>query len=144
MNMKHNKTLQQKIFKEWFKKRHLSSAPDEYCQTFQQMFSDKLIDDMFARLDSDGGGTLDMNEITALLKENNIIMEVQQVANMFAEAQRKDLVSKHLKMTQLGTGFNKIFPDSLKTRPDDYNLKQTLNPQQFKLVANSESALKCK
>ena len=63
------------------------------------MFSDKLIDDMFARLDSDGGGTLDMNEITALLKENNIIMEVQQVANMFAEAQRKDLVSKHLKMT---------------------------------------------
>jgi len=32
---------------------------------------------MFAKLDADGGGTLDMREITALLVENGIHMTVE-------------------------------------------------------------------
>lgn len=32
---------------------------------------------MFAKLDSDGGGLLDMGEITALFKENGIHMTIE-------------------------------------------------------------------
>jgi Ca2+-binding EF-hand superfamily protein len=41
---------------------------------------------MFAKLDEDGGGTLDCDEIAALFKENGIHMSAEQVANMFGEA----------------------------------------------------------
>lgn len=47
---------------------------------------------MFARLDADDGGTLDMGEITALFKENGIPMTIEQVADMFAEAKRMELL----------------------------------------------------
>ena len=49
---------------------------------------------MFAKLDLDGGGTLDMVEIATLFKENSIPMSVQQVADMFAESKRKVLLQK--------------------------------------------------
>jgi Ca2+-binding EF-hand superfamily protein len=41
---------------------------------------------MFDKLDADGGGTLDMGEITSLFKENGIHMTEAEVANMFANA----------------------------------------------------------
>jgi Ca2+-binding EF-hand superfamily protein len=41
---------------------------------------------MFAKLDADGGGTLDCGEITSLFSENGINMTQEQVANMFSEA----------------------------------------------------------
>lgn len=50
------------------------------------MKADNIIDDMFSKLDEDGGGTLDCGEIEALFKENGINMTVEQVANMFGEA----------------------------------------------------------
>jgi hypothetical protein len=53
---------------------------------------------MFAKLDADGGGTLDMGEITALLVENGIHMSVEQVADMFGEAKRMELLNKYRKM----------------------------------------------
>ena len=48
---------------------------------------------MFRILDTDGGGTLDCAEITALFKENGIHMSAEQVANMFEEAQRNTSVA---------------------------------------------------
>ena len=45
---------------------------------------------MFQKLDQDGGGTLDCGEITSLFIENGINMTIEQVANMFGEAQRED------------------------------------------------------
>lgn len=59
---------------------------------------------MFAKLDADGGGTLDMGEITALLVENGIHMSVEQVADMFGEAKRMELLNKYRKMVQTGAG----------------------------------------
>ena len=41
---------------------------------------------MFAKLDEDGGGTLDVGEITSLFKENGIFMTEEEVADMFANA----------------------------------------------------------
>lgn len=41
------------------------------------------IDEMFDALDEDGGGTLDVGEITALFKENGIHMSEEEVADMF-------------------------------------------------------------
>jgi Ca2+-binding EF-hand superfamily protein len=41
---------------------------------------------MFRRLDSDGGGTLDCEEIASLLNANGIHMNILQVAKMFGEA----------------------------------------------------------
>lgn len=63
-----------------------------------------MIDTMFAKLDADGGGTLDMGEITALFVENGIHMTIEQVADMFGEAKRMELLNKHRKMVQYGAG----------------------------------------
>lgn len=38
------------------------------------------------KLDSDGGGTLSIGEITSLFKENGILMSEAEVADMFANA----------------------------------------------------------
>jgi len=50
------------------------------------------IEEMFNKLDEDGGGTLSIEEITSLFKENGIHMSEAEVANMFANAQRMHLV----------------------------------------------------
>ena len=52
---------------------------------------------MFAVLDADGGGTLDMGEIASLFHENGIHMTKAQVADMFAEAKRNELVDRYRK-----------------------------------------------
>ena len=41
---------------------------------------------MFDKLDEDGGGTLDIGEITSLFRENGIMMQEAEVADMFANA----------------------------------------------------------
>lgn len=89
LDIKRNDTLlQTSAFKEWFKKRSSKNAHSHYCQTNNQVKIDQIIDEMFARLDSDGGGTLDMNEIAALFESNGVPMTMEQVADMFAEAMR--------------------------------------------------------
>lgn len=75
-----------------------------YYKTTSQVQSDTIIDSMFAKLDADGGGTLDMGEITALLVENGIHMTVEQVADMFGEAKRMELLNKYRKLVQIGAG----------------------------------------
>jgi Ca2+-binding EF-hand superfamily protein len=47
---------------------------------------------MFDKLDADGGGTLSIDEITALFVENDIHMSEQEVADLFANAIRSDLL----------------------------------------------------
>lgn len=48
---------------------------------------------MFKRLDQDGGGTLDCEEITDLFKQNGINMTVDEVAKMFGEAARANALA---------------------------------------------------
>lgn len=43
---------------------------------------------MFTKLDTDGGGTLSINEITSLFEENGIHMTKGEVADMFSNAKR--------------------------------------------------------
>jgi Ca2+-binding EF-hand superfamily protein len=43
---------------------------------------------MFKILDADGGGTLDMDEITALFAEAGIYATKEEVADIFANAMR--------------------------------------------------------
>ena len=43
---------------------------------------------MFDKLDADGGGTLDMGEITELFQKNGIMMTKEQVGELFAEAKQ--------------------------------------------------------
>jgi len=57
---------------------------------------------MFQKLDQDGGGTLSIDEITSLFKENGINMTPEQVADMFANAQRCHYKQKHRQQMQLG------------------------------------------
>jgi Ca2+-binding EF-hand superfamily protein len=52
---------------------------------------------MFDKLDADGGGTLDMGEITALFQKNGIHMTKEQVANLFAEAKRAEKLERYRK-----------------------------------------------
>jgi len=57
---------------------------------------------MFQRLDADGGGTLDIGEITALFIENGINMTAEQVAQMFGEANRQNEAASYRKCVQQG------------------------------------------
>jgi hypothetical protein len=66
--------LQQKRFKKWFKSRGIMNAHSQYYFTGAEVKADTIIDDMFEKLDADGGGTLDNGEITALFKQNGIHM----------------------------------------------------------------------
>ena len=64
----------------------MKNAHGHYYNTAAEVKSNNIIDDMFSRLDADGGGSLDCGEITALFKENGIHMTIEQVASMFGEA----------------------------------------------------------
>ena len=66
--------LQATIFKKWFRTRAMKNAHTHYYRTGAEVQADNIIDDMFQKLDADGGGTLDVGEITALFKENGIHM----------------------------------------------------------------------
>lgn len=78
--------MHQKSNKQWFKTRAMKNTHSHYHQTGSEVKADNIIDDMFSKLDEDGGGTLDCAEITALFRENGINMTMEQVANMFGEA----------------------------------------------------------
>lgn len=66
-----------KSFKQWFKSRAKNNAYGHYTSTGAEVKSNNIIDDMFSKLDEDGGGTLDCGEITSLFKENGIHMTVE-------------------------------------------------------------------
>ena len=54
----------------------MKNTCSHYYQTGAEVKADYIIDDMFSKLDEDGGGTLDCGEITALFKENGIHMSM--------------------------------------------------------------------
>jgi Ca2+-binding EF-hand superfamily protein len=64
-------------FKQWFKTRALQNSCRYYYATGAETKSDMIVDDMFSRLDEDGGGTLDCGEIASLFKENGIDMTIE-------------------------------------------------------------------
>ena len=66
-----------KDYKQWFKTRAIENSHPHYYATGAETKSDKIVDDMFTRLDEDGGGTLDCGEITALFRENGIEMTIE-------------------------------------------------------------------
>ena len=66
----------------------MQNTHQHYYNTGAEVKSNNIIDDMFAKLDADGGGTLDCAEIFALLSQNGIHMTIEQVADMFGEAIR--------------------------------------------------------
>ncbi len=92
MHQKQIRLLQVSVFKNWFSKRYSTKSLEHYQQTAAQIQSDMHIEEMFNKLDEDGGGTLSIEEITSLFKENGIHMREAEVANMFANAQRMHLV----------------------------------------------------
>lgn len=69
--------MQQKRFKSWFKSRGTGNSHSHYVYTGAEVKADTIIDDMFDKLDADGGGTLDIGEITALFKQNGIHMTTE-------------------------------------------------------------------
>ena len=77
---------------------------------------------MFTRLDEDGGGTLDCGEITALFRENGISMTIEQVANMFGEADRANATQKNRRFVQKGD-FDKVDTRTVGKRSVEQYLK---------------------
>jgi hypothetical protein len=55
--------MHERVFKQWFKTRAGQNAHSHYYNTGAEVKSDNIIDDMFHKLDNDGGGTLDIKEI---------------------------------------------------------------------------------
>ena len=69
--------LQTNNYKTYFNKRFSKNTHEHYLATVAEVKQNAIIDDMFTKLDQDGGGTLDCGEITALLRENGINMTVE-------------------------------------------------------------------
>lgn len=66
------------------------------------MKADRIIDDMFTKLDQDGSMSLDCGEIERLFCNNGIHMSKEQIADMFGEAKRLDNLSEYRKNMQNG------------------------------------------
>jgi hypothetical protein len=60
------KILQEHQYKEWFNTRANLNTHSHYYATGAETKSERIVDDMFRRLDEDGGGTLDCGEIASL------------------------------------------------------------------------------
>ena len=65
--------------KDWINKTTLKSNEQiraHYKKSSQEIKAETMIDNMFDKLDADGGGTLDMGEITTLFQKNGIMMSM--------------------------------------------------------------------
>ena len=98
---------------------------------------------MFNKLDTDGGGTLDCGEITALFRENGIHMTIEQVANMFGEANRMNACSIYRKHVQQGLFQRADIRTTVKKDTQQY-LQMAMGPDSWKTVTKSPAALKSK
>ena len=135
--------MQINLYKKWFKTRSKQNTHSHYYQTFSEVKADNIIDDMFSKLDADGGGTLDCGEITALFKENGIHMNEDQVANMFGEAQRMNSCAIYRKMLQQAMFKNADGRGTVKKSIDFYK-SMAMDPETWKVVTKSPAALKSK
>lgn len=70
-------------------------------------------------------------------------MNEEQVANMFGEATRMVKLNNHRKKVQDGF-VDKLVPNEIDKKTTEHNLAQLLNPEKFKVVAQSPEALKSK
>jgi hypothetical protein len=98
------------------------------------------IQEMFKKLDQDGGGTLSIEEITSLFKANGIHMSPDEVADMFANAMRCHLIHEHRKQL-MKFRMSNVARHLMQSKPTELNLKQQMNPEQFRIVASSPAAL---
>lgn len=98
---------------------------------------------MFLKLDTDGGGTLSIDEITSMFAENGINMTQGEVADMFANAKRMDLAEKRQKQIHTGGSSNILIHD-LKKKATEVNKKMEMSPDQFKTVYQSPASLRGK
>ena len=80
------------------------------------------IEEMFDKLDEDGGGTLSIEERTSLFKENGILMSEAEVADMFANAKRMHLVGIFKRDMMVG-GITTVKTFELEPKDTDFNLK---------------------
>ena len=121
----------------------MQNTHQHYFKTGAEVKSDFIIDDMFAKLDEDGGGTLDCGEIQALFHENGIHMSMAQVANMFGEAQRMNSCDEYKRMTQNGLQ-SRADPRSIQRKSTEYYRKMNMDPEAWKKVTKSGASLKSK
>jgi hypothetical protein len=89
---------------------------------------------MFKTIDEDGGGTLSLQEIWSLFRQNGIMMSTDEVAALFKNAQRQHLIHKKLRQEQ--TGVRDKTSDLALGR-----LGNTQNQEQFKICTQSPPAL---
>ena len=61
-------------YKEWFKTHAAMNAHPHYFNTAAEVKAEKIIDEMFVKLDSDGSLKLDCMEIEELFRNNGIFM----------------------------------------------------------------------
>lgn len=88
--LQNNFLMKKLAIREWLAKRYADRAKKNYFQTDLEMMTDDRISEMFAVMDLDGGGTVSVGEVTALFKSAGIDSSMEEIADMFAEAQRRN------------------------------------------------------
>ena len=132
--------MHQHQYKKWFIKRHSSTTLDHYKHTASQVQQESYIDQMFQKLDADGGGTLSIDEIKSLFVENGINMTKDAVAEMFANAIRMDLTEKRRQQLN-STRSSNIQTHQLVKKSPELNKKMQYSPDQFKTISLSQASV---
>lgn len=70
-------------------------------------------------------------------------MTTEQVANMFAEAQRMDSKNEYRKLLQNGL-YSRSDSRNLMKKDTEFNLSMAMDPEAWKVVTKSPAALKSK
>ena len=68
---------------QWFKKRHGKTARDKYLKTRQELEQDQEIQDVFAKIDYDLSGKVDVSELRSMFQQNGIEMNREEIEKFF-------------------------------------------------------------
>ena len=137
--------LENQVVMNWLRNLARTAAKDQvlkdrYYKRTAEIQANRQIEEMFAKLDTDGSNSISMDEMQELFLENGINMTRVEVAEMFSIV-KKINDEEWLNKSVARQAFVPVKP-YVQTIAD--KLKLQLSQQDFKMVTNRPEALRCK
>ena len=137
--------LESQVVMNWLRNLARAAAKEEiledrYYKRTAEIQANRQIEEMFAKLDTDGSNSISMDEMQELFRENGINMTRPEVAEMFSIV-KKINDEEWLNKSAARQAFVPTKP-YVQTMAD--KLKLQLSQQDFKMVTNRPEALRCK
>ena len=118
---------------------------EKYYKAQTKIRGDAQIAEMFDKLDADGSGGIDMDEMTDLFIENGLHMSKEDIAEMFSIVTKinKGNMSKEVTQSKKN-GHVGVISKDLKEQTIEEKLKLVLSRSDFSMVTENPEALRCK